>query len=457
MASTSSFSSMPAEAPSNGDTHRADAIRDLKARDNITNFYYLTVNYLILIATLVATIWSYSAVAQAGLGWWWNIPATMVAIAIMGATQHQFGGVVHEGTHHILFANRKQSELVSDWFAAFPIFTSTYNFRLHHLAHHQFVNDPVRDPNFDQAREGGIMLDFPVEHIELMRAMLRWLWLPNLSRYIMARLRYSALGGTENSPYANRERRGSNGPTVVGALFVVGTPLVVLPFALAKMFLVAGLVIAALLAAAITYLLVIPDRHFMQSRLNPIISHRTTQVSRVFYIGMIYSLINVAEYFSGHGVWLYFLLLWVVPLFTTFPMFMIMREWLQHGNADRGRYTNSRVLLANPFFRYAVLPWGMDYHLPHHIVANVPHYNLKKLHDYLQQNDPQYAAQGSVVENWTLPGVAGYPTMVEALGPKYSISSEGEVYIAPDVLEYADVNDAEGLAEQERLSREAGP
>ena len=67
--------------------------------------------------------------------------ATLVAIVAIGASQHQFGGVIHEGTHFILFENKKFNELMSDWLAAFPSYTSTFQFRLHHLAHHQFIND----------------------------------------------------------------------------------------------------------------------------------------------------------------------------------------------------------------------------------------------------------------------------------------------------------------------------
>ena len=48
-------------------------------------------------------------------------PATSLAIVAIGASQHQFGGAMHEGTHYMLFANRKLNELASDWLAAFPI------------------------------------------------------------------------------------------------------------------------------------------------------------------------------------------------------------------------------------------------------------------------------------------------------------------------------------------------
>src|SRR5436190_552615 len=115
---------------------------------------------------------------------------------------HQFGGAIHEGTHYMLFANRKLNELASDWLAAFPIYTTTYHFRLHHLAHHQFVNDPERDPDISQLHESDHWLDFPITHVDMLVKLLKQLWLPNLIRYTLTRARYSATGGGRHkSPY----------------------------------------------------------------------------------------------------------------------------------------------------------------------------------------------------------------------------------------------------------------
>ena len=83
----------------------------------------------------------------------------------------------------MLFANRKLNELASDWLAAFPILTTTYHFRLHHLAHHQFVNDPERDPDISQLHESDHWLDFPITHVEILWSLLKQLWVPNLFRY----------------------------------------------------------------------------------------------------------------------------------------------------------------------------------------------------------------------------------------------------------------------------------
>ncbi len=196
-------------------------IHALKERDNTTNIGYLAHVYLIMAVTIGLTVFAFHEMAAGAISWWWAAPISIAAVFSMGASQHQLGGVVHEGVHYMLFADKKGSELASDWFGAFPIYTSTYAFRLHHLAHHQFVNDPVRDPNFDQAKESGHWLDFPVAHLEFAWAVLKLLWLPNTVRYIMARAKYSAIG-VDTNPYADTKRKGSPWAIRNGVLFAVG-------------------------------------------------------------------------------------------------------------------------------------------------------------------------------------------------------------------------------------------
>ena len=438
-------------------------IKALKGRDNYTNFIYIAKVWLIGIATVVATIWSYNVVAEQGLGWWWNIPATAVAVLIMGATQHQLGGIVHEGTHFILFENRKLNELASDWLGAFPIYTSTYAFRLHHLAHHQFVNDPERDPNFAQAEDSGHWLDFPIAHIDFMWAIIRQLNPVLLVSYIAARARYSALGIGSN-PYADPNAKGSPWSVRWGVIYTTLVPAVVVSLLAAARYGGAdaatmgtwalGFLVAAT-AAIVVYYSVIPDNAFPQSRLDPVISHRATAINRMLFMALMYGGVTYAEYATGAPAWGYFGLLWLLPLFSTFPMFMILREWVQHGNADRGRYTNSRVFLVNPFLRYAVFPFGMDYHLPHHIMAAVPHYKLKDLHELLLEKDQQYAAQARVVEGWSgRSGEKRNPSIVDVLGPGYAPNGNA-IFVDDTTLEYADVNDKEAIEKQKEASRAA--
>ena len=91
-----------------------------------------------------------------------------------------------------------------------PIYTTTYHFRLHHLAHHQFVNDPERDPDISQLHESDHWLDFPITHVEMLWKLLKQLWLPNLFRYTITRARYSALGADAQS--LRRSRAPRHGP-----------------------------------------------------------------------------------------------------------------------------------------------------------------------------------------------------------------------------------------------------
>ena len=54
----------------------------------------------------------------------------------------------------------------------------------------------------------------------------------------------------------------------------------------------------------------------------------------------------------------FYLLLWVVPIFTSFSFFMILRQLVQHGNGDRGWLTNTRVFFVNPADQLRRLPAG---------------------------------------------------------------------------------------------------
>ena len=98
----------------------------LKARDNVTNWVYLARIYIVIALAIAGAVWVDQTAMADTIAWWWSIPATLAAIVVIGASQHQFGGAIHEGTHHILFANRTLNELASDWLAAFPILTTTY-------------------------------------------------------------------------------------------------------------------------------------------------------------------------------------------------------------------------------------------------------------------------------------------------------------------------------------------
>ncbi len=427
-----------------------------EARDNSTNIFYLGQVYVIMLGTIALATWFFTWQQAGGTAFWWNIPVALAAILVIGASQHQLGGATHEATHFTLFRNRLANERVSDWLCMFPLYSTTYQFRLHHLAHHQFVNDPDRDPDYTQLRDSGHDLDFPLPHVEFLKALASQLWLLNLVRYTLTRARYNGLG-VDHNPYRDDKLKGSRLPNVAIGLYAVVIPIAL---GIAKPFIGAWAVVAVLAGsglAIIGLLARFKEAEFPASHIKPVISHRTTAISRMVYFTLLYSAIGTVEATTVIQAWTYYLVLWVLPLFTTFAFFMVMRQWVQHGNADRGRLTNTRTFLVHPVIRYAVFPFGMDYHLPHHIYAAVPHFKLPALHELLMKKDPTYARDGIVVEGYFRSPAPerGNPTVLDVLGPNYARRGD-EVFIASDALDQAEIVDKAHIKAHEEKSVKRG-
>ncbi|MEL7049034.1 MAG: fatty acid desaturase, partial [Pseudomonadota bacterium] len=276
----------------------AAQIAQLKERDNTTNLYYIAQIYLIIVATAVGTIWAWESAFAGNLSWGWVTAISIIAIAIMGASQHNLGAVIHEGTHYLLFKNRKLNEYASDWLGGFPIYTSTHAYRLHHFAHHQFVNDPERDPIFDQIEDGQYWLDFPVHHIELLWGVLRLLWIPNLVKYIAARAKYAAIG-SEKNPFSDPDRTGSPWPARFGVLFLVVSPAIITPLVAFGQFAAAGVAIAVMWLAITIYYIAIPEDAFPENRIKSDVSQRWTTIGRMTYGAALYAGLTWAEAATG--------------------------------------------------------------------------------------------------------------------------------------------------------------
>ncbi|MBV8488099.1 MAG: fatty acid desaturase, partial [Planctomycetaceae bacterium] len=108
-----------------------------------------------------------------------------------------------------------------------------------------------------------------------------------------------------------------------------------------------------------------------------------------FYTTVMMALATVRAKTSG-SVAFYPLLLWFIPLASSFPFFMLLRDVYQHSNADEGRLTNSRVFFTDPLTRWAVFVYGQDMHIPHHLFPAVPHYRLRELHQLLKEANRHY-------------------------------------------------------------------
>jgi fatty acid desaturase len=402
----------------------------LRRTDNVTNLFYLARAYAFLALVIGGTVWFYHDQRAAGLSWWWDVPVTLLAIVLVGVGQHQLTGLAHEAAHHTLLRHRYLNDLVSDWLCLFPLFSSTHHYRLQHLAHHQFVNDPDLDPDVAQLRESGHWLSFPLEPGEALWSLLKQLWPPRLMRFILIRSRYSSMA-QEGNPYA---RKGGPRPRLavrLGIVYILGLAALLTALTLHGDPFLLGVVPAVCGVAVATFYLLLPERFYQQVRLRPVISVRHLSAGRLAFVTLLFTALAWLTYLTGEWAALDFVLLWVVPLFTSFSFLMILRQIVQHGNGGRGWLTNTRVFLVHRLIRFAVFPVGQDFHLPHHLFSTVPHYRLKELHEALLAY-PEYREQAVVVHGYFLPP---HPTVLDVLGPDCAPPESVPAHIDETVLE----------------------
>jgi len=97
-------------------------------------------------------------------------------------------------------------------------------------------------------------------------------------------------------------------------------------------------------------------------------------------------------------------LLWVVAWFTTYSLVMRIRSIAEHAMvpdvADELR--NTRTTLARWWERLLIAPNRVNFHLEHHLLMTVPHYNLPRLHRMLRSR--------GVLEDACV--TAGYPAVL---------------------------------------------
>jgi fatty acid desaturase len=145
------------------------------------------------------------------------------------------------------------------------------------------------------------------------------------------------------------------------------------------------------LVALVIHLL--PDWALYRSPLRQVYSSRFASLLRMsYYTLLLVGLAGLRSYTGGRSA-IYPVLLWLVPLGTTFMFFMFLRDVYQHSNADDGRLTNSRVFFTDFFTRWAVFVYGQDMHIPHHLFPAVPHYRLEQLHTLLKEEHDTYRSQ----------------------------------------------------------------
>lgn len=397
-------------------------IRPFRKLDNVTNFFYLAADYCVLAGTIAATIIFCEQRAAWGLGWYWTIPVVALAVFIIGAGQHRLAGLGHEGAHFILFRNRVLNELISDLLCMFPIFSTTEQYRQIHLGHHEFVNDWERDPELINLGKTRMMDSFPMDRWTFLYNFgLRLFWPPTLLRYMWDNIYVTALGRGQH-PYMVDE---SNVPKVLGFRLTSALGVGYLAALIGVMGYLShsgttfSMIVAplAMFGVALATIALLPRHWFFASRLRSAYSVKLTSALRLGFLTALESGLAWTMFATGREWGVYFWLLWMLPIFTTFPYLMLLRDLFQHANADMGRFTNSRVAYCNPLLRWGMFIYGQDVHLTHHLYSAVPHYRLQVLHETLMARHEPYRRH--VVEcHGTLTNPRQLPSLLDVIGPE---------------------------------------
>src|SRR5207237_3060294 len=178
--------------------------------------------------------------------------------------------LAHEASHHTLFKNKLLNELVSDWYCMFPMLSTTHHYRLHHLAHHQFVNDPQRDPNAPQVWVNGHWTHFPMTRAEFWRELAKQLWPLNLIRYLRSQAKSNAMAGVR-SPYerSSIDRSKMKVALRVGVAYLLGLCAMLIGLVILGNPLLLAVAPAAAYVAAMIFFAVIPENCYSQYRVHP--------------------------------------------------------------------------------------------------------------------------------------------------------------------------------------------
>ncbi|HEY4313578.1 MAG TPA: fatty acid desaturase [Pirellulales bacterium] len=406
------------------DRELAAKIHPLRYINNWTNLLYIAADYAVLITLLVGTIAVCQNRAAWGVPWAALVPIVAISIFLIGACQHRLAGMGHEGAHYILMKNRILNELVSDVFCMIPIFTTTEQYRQIHLGHHEHTNDWNRDPEILNVAETRRMADFPMTPWEVFKNFaMHLLWPPTLLRYTWDMIYVNALGNGVHPYELDDARPRFPGKTVrnfrpatwLGLGYVAVMAIGVGTVGLTGPAWLLAVAPVAFWCAGCAVVWLLPESYFFQSKLKPVYSVRITSMLRLASLTILQTAISVPLYLTGTNYAIYFWLLWVLPLGTSFPYLMLLRDLVQHANADDGKLTNSRVVFCHPFIRWAMFVYGQDAHLTHHLYPAVPHYNLPRLHELLKQENQEYAEHVVECHGLVVRGKPGALTGIEVL------------------------------------------
>lgn len=352
----------------------------------------LAIDYVCVFATIILTLGLWRHHIEHGPHWLLTILATGAAIILIGCLQHRIGLAGHEGAHYMLHPNRLVNDLLSNWLCFFPLFGELSQYRAKHLSHHLYPNDPHKDGNLTGDRAKRLYARFPMPKPSFIwHYYLKFFWPPT----ILANLRdlfQVVTVGSGLSPIPDQIGKKDSpriSATHMGIVYFVLWSLIqrwLRQFPGSTLL----ITITIVLAVALLICLKLPMNRFRDNGVKLVYGRRTTAAMRLVFLTLLPAFNSMLTIASGINIAGCLIILWICPLIYVFPYLMLLREIYQHGNADDGEITNSRMIRTDPFTRWALLGYGNDAHIIHHLYPNIPYHHLMKVHDELMENSSDY-------------------------------------------------------------------
>src|SRR5580704_10525826 len=162
----------------------------------------------------IAHAWIVIGLSMALFAVWPNPLTFVIAVVLIAARQLVLAFFMHDAAHGVLLANHKWNYPVTQWFAAYPVFTDTIPYRHYHLVHHRRTQQPD-DPDI------GLSAPFPITRSSFRRKMIRDI--TGQTGFKQRRAQFRAGFGKPGQPLAVRVatlRRKLGGPVIANLLLL---------------------------------------------------------------------------------------------------------------------------------------------------------------------------------------------------------------------------------------------
>ncbi|MDZ4403435.1 fatty acid desaturase [Prosthecobacter sp.] len=348
---------------------------------------FLLRDYACVALVAGGVVWFHSVRSAGGLHWAWEVPVVLLAVFLMGCLQHRIALMGHEASHGMLHSNRAWNDWLANLLIFYPLFSTLTMYRERHLGHHLHPNDPVHDPNLSGGKLERIWARFPMTKERFVACYyLKFFWPPFVLRNLLDLFLVLALEnrGASAGHGSSRWR-----PGLLGAGYFIVISVVTLVSVwrgVSSWGVVSGLYLLAVIGWAL-----LPAAAFSSGG-SFAGSLKSAALLRLSFCTLLALVLGALAEQQGGGVILGFLILWVLPLLYVFPYLMLLREIYQHANAGTGEMDNTRIMHVDVFTRWALLAYGNDLHLIHHIYPNIPHDRLAEVHETLMRESSHYRA-----------------------------------------------------------------